>query len=96
MNKDGAIRLVALSAALMLAVPASALACDMHDFYGAWGDPPLSPMSLSQAEIDARNAAAVAKAQLIFIARFSRQDEDPVSDMPRQSETTPLAEPALR
>lgn len=96
MNKDDSIRLIALFAALMLAVSAPVLACDMHGFYGAWGSSPRSPMSLSQAEIDARNAADVAEARLAFIARFSRQDNAPVADMPRQPETTPAAEPSLR
>lgn len=95
MNKDSLIRLIALSAVLMLAAPVSALACDMHDFYGAWGGSSRSPMSLSQAEIDARNAANVAEARLAFIARFSRQD-DPQADKPRHPETAPVAEPALR
>lgn len=68
------MRFPLLASAIVLIASSRALACDMHGFYGAW-DPRQSPTSLSQVEIDALSAAAVARARLAFIARFSNQDD---------------------
>lgn len=68
------MQLPLLASAFVLISSAPSFACDMHGFYGAWG-PRQSPTSPSQGEIDALSAAAVARARLAFIARFSSQDD---------------------
>ncbi len=90
-----------LVSALVLVASAPSFACDMHGFYGAWG-PRQSPTSLSQAEIDALSAAAVARARLAFIARFSSQGDvaseamDETKNASLQSKTAPAETSDIR